>query len=153
MNLYEINNELLKCVDEETGEIISYDLFNELNLKRNEKIEQIALWYKNEKSNAESYKREKEVFAKREKIAKNKAKSLKKWLYFELQGSEFKTDKVLIKYRKSESVEISENAKLSDEYLTFEEPKPNKLAIKTAIKNGTNIIGCALVENQNIQIT
>ena len=38
-NLYQIKNEILNCVDMETGEIIDFDRLAELQLERNAKIE------------------------------------------------------------------------------------------------------------------
>ena len=46
MKLYEINAALEALVDPETGELMDYDAFEALNLARDEKIEGMALWYK-----------------------------------------------------------------------------------------------------------
>ena len=35
MNLYEINNEILNCVDEETGEIVDFERLQELQIEKN----------------------------------------------------------------------------------------------------------------------
>ena len=37
MKLYEINEEILNCVDEETGEITDFERFNNLQIERDEK--------------------------------------------------------------------------------------------------------------------
>ena len=58
MNLYEIENEILKCVDEETGEIFDVEKFEALELARDVKIENICLWIKNLKAEAEALKLE-----------------------------------------------------------------------------------------------
>ncbi len=152
MKLYEINTAILECLDEETGEVIDFEKLESLNIERDSKLEQLALWYKNELADANAYKAEKEVFYQREKVAKNKAEQIKKKLDFELMGNPFKTDKANITYRKSVAVLVDENAKLADEYLKFKDPEPNKTAIKEAIKSGVEIAGCSLSENQNIQI-
>lgn len=152
MKLYEINDAILECLDEETGEIIDFEKFEQLQIEKSAKIESLALWYKNELADAEALKKEKEIFAQREKVAKNKAEQLKQRLDYELAGDTFKTDKVLISYRKSVSVFVDEGAELPEKYLTFKQPEPNKTAIKDALKSGIEIHGCSLSENQNIQI-
>lgn len=149
--LYEIDKAILECVDAETGEIIDDKALEELELARDNKIENIACWIKNLKADAESYKKEKKVFVQREKAAKNKAESLKRYLEMALGGEKFKTSKVSISYRKSEIVEIDEIEKLSDEFIKIEK-KADKTAIKAAIKEGAEIVGARIVENNNIQI-
>ena len=74
--LYEIDKAILECVDAETGEIIDDKALGELELARDNKIENIACWIKNLKADVESYKKEKEVFIQKEKAAKNKAEGL-----------------------------------------------------------------------------
>lgn len=158
--LYEIEQAILECIDIETGEILDVERLEALQVEKDAKIENVALWYKNLLSDAEQYKKEKEVFAEREKAAKNKAESLKKWLEFALKGEGMSTAKVLIGFRKSEAVEIEDEenfvklaqASNRDDLLSFKEPTPNKTAIKAAIKSGQHIDGVSLVEKQNIQI-
>ena len=157
--LYEIDNAILECFDLETGEILDSERLNALQIERDEKIEKVALWYKNLLSDAEQYKAEKEVFDEREKKAKKKAEGLKKWLEYALGGSPFSTSKVLIGFRKSEQVEVNEEEFLNfvdfnarDDLLSYKEPTPNKTAIKKAIKDGQQIGGCTLIEKNNINI-
>ena len=47
MNIYEIDNAMFSLIDEETGEIKDYEAFEELQMQKEEKIENTALWYKN----------------------------------------------------------------------------------------------------------
>ena len=44
MTIYEINEEILNCIDLETGEIIDIDKLNELQLEKDAKIENVACW-------------------------------------------------------------------------------------------------------------
>lgn len=158
--LYEIDQSILDCIDLETGEIIDFDRLSELQIAREEKIEKVALWYKNLLSNAEAFKKEKEVLAEKEKVAKNKAENLKKWLSDALQGQKMQTSKVTIGYRKSESVEIEDEEKFvdwamcnhRDDLLTYKLPTPNKTEIKSVLKSGQTIMGADLIEKQNISI-
>lgn len=151
-SLYEIEQQILECVDQDTGEIIDIEKLEQLNIERDQKIESIALWYKNLCSDAEAYKQEKNNFAEKERIARNKAESLKVFLDNFLAGQKFRTTKVTISYRKSESVEVEDLYKLDDDYLKYAEPTVNKQKIKESLKQGINVPGAKLVEKNNIQI-
>ena len=156
MNLYEIEQEIMSCVDMETGEIIDCEKLDALTMERDQKIENIALWVKNLEADAKAYKDEKDSFAQKQKVAENKAKSLKGYLSRFLAGAAYKSTKVNICFRKSESVDVFSMEALIEygkaDYLKYKEPEADKTAIKNAIKAGANIPGCILVENQNIQI-
>lgn len=65
MKLYEINEQIMACIDNETGEIIDTDKLNELQIAKDEKIENLALWYKDLLAEANALKEEKETFAAR----------------------------------------------------------------------------------------
>lgn len=150
--LYEIDEEILNCVDMETGEIIDVERLGQLQLAREDKVEGVALWIKNLLSDVDAIKSEEEKLAQRRKANENKAKNLKEYLSKFLNGQKFKTPKVSISYRKSESVEVTDLSKLDDDYLKFAEPTVDKTKVKKALKAGTVLQGVSLVENQNIQI-
>lgn len=152
MNLFEIDAAILDCVDVETGEVFDVDKFEELELERDAKVENICLWIKNLKAEAEALKAEKEAFAQRQKAAESKMESLKKYITAYLDGTAFESAKVKVSFRKSESLEISDDAVIPDEYLRFKEPEVNKTDLKKAIKAGLKIGGVQIVENNNIQI-
>lgn len=139
-------------IDEETGEILNANDLDNLELEKNEKIEQLCLWIKNLKSDAAAYKAEKDSFAKKQKAAENKAESIKNYIAYILAGEKFKTDRVTVSYRKSEQVECLDMSLVDDDYLRFEEPELNKTKIKKALKEGIKVGGCMLVEKQNMQI-
>ena len=159
-SLYEIDQSMLDCVDMETGEIIDAEKLEALQMERDEKIEKVALWYKNLCSDAEAYKKEKDSLAEKQKAAENKAESLKKWIDNACNGNQFKTTKVDIKYRKSETVDIEdENAFVdwamrteNDDLLKYSAPTPNKTAIKQAIKSGLNVECASIQQKNNINI-
>lgn len=152
MNLYEINEQILGCVDEETGEIIDEQKLAELNLARDEKVENIALWIKNLLSDAEAIKQEKMKLAERQKVTENKAESLKKYLASYMNGGRFNTARVQIGWRKSKQVQVQDITKIDDDYLKYAEPTADKTKIKKAIEAGVEIEGAELVEINNIQI-
>ena len=152
MTIYEINNEIMNCVDMETGEVIDTDKLNDLQMERDAKIEDVALWIKELKAEAEAIKNEKQALADRKRVAENKVESLKNWLAYVLNGEKFKTAKCSISYRNSESVEVTEEGlealmRDHEDLLTYKTPEPNKKAIKDAIKNdGLTVAGVQLVQ-------
>ena len=157
MTIYEINEQILNCIDPETGEIIDIDKLNELELEKDAKIENVACWIKELKAEAEAIKAEKLALAERQKVAENKAESLKKWLAFALNGEKFKTAKCSVSFRKSEVVEITDEGlnnlmKEHDELLTYKAPEPNKTAIKQALKDGLSVQGVRLGCNTSVII-
>lgn len=77
MNLFEIENEIMNCWDQETGEIFDSKKMDQLEMARDTKIENIALYIKNLTADAEALKAEKQSFAERQKAAENKAEALK----------------------------------------------------------------------------
>lgn len=153
MKLYEIEDAILECIDMETGEIIDIDRLNELQMEREAKIENVACWIKDLKAEAEAIKAEKMALAERQKAAENKAESLKNWLAYALDGQKFSTARCAVSFRKTEAVEVTpeglENLMRGgcDELLTYEQPKPNKTAIKQALKDGLNVAGVRLTQN------
>ena len=153
MKLYEIENAILECIDMETGEIIDIDRLNELQMEREAKIENVACWIKDLKAEAEAIKAEKMALAERQKAAENKAESLKNWLAYALDGQKFSTARCAVSFRKTEAVEVTQEGLENlmrggcDELLTYEQPKPNKTAIKQAIKDGLNVAGVRLTQN------
>lgn len=152
MNLYEIDNAILECVDMETGEIIDMNKLSGLQMARDQKVENIGCWIKNLLSDAEALKAEKEKLAKRQKAAENKAASLKEYLSRYLDGEKFKSARVAISYRSNSSVDIAKDAVVPEEYLRYSDPTPDKVGLKAALKAGEKFPGITLVTSQNIQI-
>ena len=152
MNLYEINNAIMDCVDMETGEIVDIERLDCLQIERSEKIENIACWIKNLKSDAEQLKVEAENLLQRRRVAENKAESLKTYLQKALEGKKFKTPKVAISYRKTKSVDVTDISQLPEWALRFSDPVPNKTEIKKKIELGENVPGAEIKEYQSMII-
>ena len=150
--LYAIDREIMDCFDTETGEILDIERLNGLQMARDEKIENAALYYKNLLSDADAYKAEKQAFADREQAARRKADSLKQYLDYALNGEGFKTAKVAISFRNSERVVIDDMSRLDMAYVKFAEPTADKTAIKKAIKDGAEVIGAHIEAAKNMQI-
>ena len=152
MTLYEIDEQILECIDEETGEIIDVEKLTALNMEREKKISNVACWIKDLKAEAEAIKNEKQNLAKRQATCENKAESLKKWLAYALNGEKFKDSKCNIGYRKSTSVNFGINFDFNTlpEDLKKVTVEPKKNDIKQAIKDGLQIEGVTLEESNNI---
>lgn len=157
--LYEISQDILNCVSVEeglinieTGEVIDAEKLAELKMERGQKIRNIALWIKNLRADVKAYKEEKDVFYARQKAAENKMAQLENYLAHVLDGEKIKEKEYSISWRKSKSVNISNEKNIPKEYLIEQEPKVNKTLISKDLKNGVDIPGAELVENMNIQI-
>jgi hypothetical protein len=154
VNLYEIEDAILDCVDQESGDIVDIEKLEALEMERDAKISNIACWIKDLKAEAEAIKAEKQNLDKRLKADTNKAEQLKNYLDGYLNGAKFKDARCAISYRKSVSTEIAEDLDLNalpDGCKTIK-VEANKNAIKEALQNGEVIEGCSLVEKSNIQI-
>lgn len=152
MKLYEIDQAIMDCIDMETGEIVNEELLNDLQMERDEKIENVVLWIKELKAEAEALNAEKLAFAERQKVAENKMESLKKWLAYALNGEKFKTVRASVTFRTSDKVEIADIYKLDENYLRYKEPEADKDAIKKAIKAGQQVVGATLVPSTSVII-
>ena len=150
--LYDINQGIMDCIDMETGEIVDLDRLHDLQMERGDKIRNIACYIKNLRSDAAQYDEEAKTFAARKKAAQTKAESLTAYLSSMLNGEKVKDKEYSISWRKSESVNITDDSLLPDTYLVPQPPKVDKAGIKAALKAGTAVTGAELAEKNNIQI-
>lgn len=150
MNLYQINEAVETAfnlaIDPETGEVNEDQmvLLEMLEMERDKKIENIACLIKNYKADAAALKAEKDAFAKRQKLAENKAESLSRYLESALNGEKFSTDRCAISFRKTSKVVLDEGFTVYDidtHFLKMAEPTLDKVAIKKALDEGAKIAG------------
>lgn len=156
MKLYEIDAQIESLIDEETGEILDIEAFQALQMEREKKIENIALWIKNLQAEADAIQKERKVMEERERVTRNKIKALKERLNYILNGEKFKTPKVAISYRTSKSVEVDDGfvewAQVhADECLKYKAPEVDKSAVKRLLLDGKEM-PARIVERKNIQI-
>ena len=151
MKLYEINEAILNCVDPETGEA-DVEKLDELIMMRDEKLENLALWVKDLRAEAEAIKAEEKALAKRRKKKERRAESIKAYLKKELDGKRFETSRAVCSFKKSQKVEITDLDKIPDDYLRYSTPTADKTAIKAAIKDGISIEGAELVDSVSMTI-
>ena len=152
MSLYQIDEQILACLDDETGEILNTEKLEALGMAREQKIEGISLFYKNTLAEVEALKKEEQAFATRRKSAESLAERLKNHLEYALCGQTFQTPKVKISYRKSEQVDVTDVFVVDEKWYKEVVPTVDKVKVKTALKQGVEVKGCQLVEKQNIQI-
>lgn len=160
MKLYEINAQLARLVeldterlvDTETGEILTIEALEQLQMDRAEKIEGCLLVIKNKTAEAEAIDMEIKRLSERKKALENKVKWIREYVGYSLNGEKFSTARVAVSYRKSESVEITcATDELPEEFrkITY---TPDKTNLKKALKDGAEIPGVQLVTKNNMQI-
>lgn len=165
MTLYEIDNaiaEVLNNADMETGEIDANAL-DALEMERQQKCENIALAFKNVLADAVALENEEKAFKERKEKAMNKAKSLKKYLVYALNGESLDTGKVQVKCRTTYAVsDITEN-QVFDLPKKFTKVKTSEVADKVAIrkallgddeelKKSITKCGVHLVEHRSVSV-
>ena len=155
-NLYQLALEIENFeleIDEETGEVTNLDELDALEMERDTKIENIALWIKDLNADAAAIKAEAQALTKRQKTAEKKAESLKRYLVDALAGQKFSTPKVALSYRHSKAVDITDETIIPGDYLTLKtEVTANKKKIKEAIEAGEIVPGAYLVDRTSLQI-
>lgn len=152
MTIFEIDNAILECVDLETGEIIDADRLDALQMERETKIENVALWQKECIAEAEAIAAEIRKLQVRKAVAEHKAESLKSYLVMALEGQKFKTSRVSISYRRSQAVIVDNEDQLDPQFIRIKTTiEPDKTAIKDALKTG-EVTGAHLEERNSIII-
>lgn len=167
-SLYEINkqiDELLESdfqadediVNYETGEITTIDRkLDELELDLKTKLDNIGCYIKNLTSDIEAIRAEEKALAERRRVKENQLERLKNYLADNMKVAgydKFESPRCVLSFRKSEQVLIAEGTELPEAFIqrTVVE-KPDKKAIKDALKEGVILEGVMLVENKNLQI-
>lgn len=162
MNLFEIEAGIQRLldgmeIDEETGEVSGVEGLEELELAKEEKIKNTALYYLNLSAEAKELSEQEKKFGERKKAVQKKAERIKEYLSSALNGEGYRCTECVVKFSHSKRVETTSDfmkwAKASGaEYLTYREPEPNKIAIKAALDNGIKIPGAQISEYNNISI-
>ena len=160
MTLYEIDKMITDLADPETGEITDFEALDNLQMARDQKIENIACYYKNLVSDAEAIKAEKDALTERQKAAENKAARLKEYLSYALRGEKFSTPKCAVTFRKTTSVNVDnpsaaiEWAEMNGrkECVRYKAPEISKSELGKVLKTGQEVPGAALVEGLSVGV-
>lgn len=151
MNIYEIDQAIMDCVDMETGEVIDLDAMKALQMEREKKVENVACWIKQLDAEAKAIREEEKILAARRKVNENKIDRLKDYLTEALQGQKFETARVKISYRRSTAVDIPDPNKVPAAWFRCKYEVATS-DIKEALKNGETVPGAQLVETISMQI-
>ena len=159
-SLYQIDKDIENCihldtgetVNAETGEIMTAEALDQLQMERSAKIKNIALMIKNLRAEGKACGDEAEVFQKRSKSAYNRADWLEEYLGNILDGEKVKDTEFMTVYRKSKAVNITDEKKIPSQYLVQKAPTISKSEIMKALKAGEEVPGAVLVERNKMHI-
>ena len=159
--LYEINQDILDCVDLETGEILDVEKLDALQLEREAKLEGVALWIKDMKAEAAAVKEEADKLTARRKALENRMESVKAWLLQALNGEKLKTPRCSVYQTHSQKVVIDDEKALVDmfmaspfgeKFLRMKDPEIDKTALKDSMKQGYEYEFAHLEETESVVI-
>lgn len=167
-SLFDLTNEYLVLQDliediefnPETGEIIDneetiQELYNGLTGEIGDKLNSVMYVIKQAETDAVMLDDEVKRLNKKKSTLKNRAKLLKDLIFKTvscLDEKKFKTDKFAFTIRKSQpSVQILSEDDLPRQYRVAKW-SADKVKIKEALKNGEEVIGCALVQSESLQV-
>ena len=173
MTLYEINeqfsaamemyeNGIDEVVDTETGEVKSLaDVLAELNMSREQKIENTVRYIKNLRADSESARAEASNLVERADRFDKKAEQLEAYLLSQLGDcKKLETPLYTVKVRTSKSTccPTDEEAiqRLPEGFWNIKttvKVTPDKKAIKAALEKGEKLEGCSIVENKRLSIS
>lgn len=159
--LYEIDQEILDCVDMETGEILDSERLDALQIERDRKLEGVALWIKDLNYEAAMVKEEADRLTARRKSLENKIDSLKRWLLYALDGEKMRTPRCNVYYTHSQRLAVANEGELVSflmtlndpgRFLRFSDPELRKDEVKKALKDGYEIPGASLETTESVVI-
>ena len=159
--LYDIDQEILGCVDQETGEILDTARLDALQMEREKKLEGVALWVKDLKAEAAAVKEEADKLTARKKALDNKIERLKTWLLYALGGEKLNTPRCKVYQTHSQKLAVEDEGKLvrfletleePEQFLRFRDPELRKDEIKKALKADFEIPGASLEETESVVI-
>ena len=159
--LYEIDQDILDCVDMETGEILDVEKLDALQMEREAKLEGVALWVKDMKAEAAAVKEEADKLTARRKALENRMESVKAWLLQALNGEKLKTPRCNVYQTHSQKVVIDDEKALVDmfmaspfgeKFLRMKDPEIDKTALKDSMKQGYEYEFAHLEETESVVI-
>lgn len=159
MTLYELTNDLLTLQAEQENTDIDDQVFRDtlegLDGAFEDKCDGWAKWIRGMKMDAQAIKDEEARLALRRKRIETAISKAEETMaqYMRVVGkTKFKTALFSYGFRKSQSVEITNESELPKWALIEQAPKISKTEIKEHLKNGETVPGARLVENESLSI-
>ena len=157
--IYQIDAQIASLIDE-NGEITDLDALDELDMAREQKLEDIVCLIKNLVAEAADIKSEEENLKERRGKVENSIEKIKAKLGDYLNGEKFETARCRVSWRHSVSTEISDpdacmeflEAHEYDDCIKYAKPTISKEAIKKRLDAGEAIPGASLKEKLSAQI-
>ena len=159
--LYEMTDAYIKAneaitIDDETGEVIGWEMLEEIEDNIDDKLESIACLYKESLAMAEALKAEEKNLEARRTAYEKKAEWLKNYMSESMLlvgKTKLERPRANLRFIKSESVRILDNDAIPVIYTSRKVTySPNKVAIKKAIKSGIKVDGAVLDVKENLQV-
>jgi uncharacterized protein YlxW (UPF0749 family) len=157
MKLYELTTNYLSLMEmaEEMDTDTLKDTLESIEEEINDKAENIAKLIKNLNADVDALKIEEKRLADRRKSLENKVTHLKEYLQNQLEVAgldKVKRPTLTISIQNNPpSVKVLDEKLLSD-YMIPVEPKLDKKAILTALKEGMEVSGAELVQGRSVRI-
>lgn len=158
MKLYELSqsySQLLDLADSMDMEVFQ-DTLSSIEEAIEEKAENIAKLIRCLESDAKAIKEEEERLATRRKALENKISGIKQYLFNQLEVAgldKVKRPTVTVSIQLNPpSVDVIDEKLIPSEYRIPQDPKIDKKAILTALKDGLVIDGCSLKREKGLRI-
>lgn len=160
-SLYELSQEYRDAfenleVDEATGEITNFSDIDFIESSFEDKAINCALYIKGLDAEIEAYKNEEERLKNWRKSAETKRAGFMQYIEScmdEVGKTKIQDARARLSFRKSEQVIVDDPDMLPRKFIVVKtEEKPDKTAIKAAIKAGTDISGAHIESRRNLQI-
>lgn len=157
MTLYELTDALavLEAEQDDLDPEIFRDTFEGLDGAFEDKCDGWAKWIRGMKADVQKLKEEEARMALRRKHIENaidKAEDTMAMYMRTVGKTKFKTALFSYGFRKSQAVEIVNEADLPEWALIQQAPKVSKTEIKEHLKAGEEVPGARMVENESLQI-
>lgn len=160
MTIYEIDQAMLSLVDQETGELKDLEAFESLQMERDKKVENMALWYKDLKAQAEAIKAEISTLTDRKQLAERKAARLLDYIGVVLNGEKFQTARCAVSYRNSKSLSVDDAERVilwaketgNEQCIRFSAPAIHATEVKKIIESGVDVPGAHIEQKRNVGV-
>lgn len=160
MKIYQIPSQIRQVfdnaeIDEETGELIfDAETFAQVCESAEMKIANTARYIREQEHEIEAMKQAAKDIADRAKAKQAKLEWLKRTTIASIQalGKPVEEADIRVSTRKSEAVEVDEEILGREWFFETVTYKPNKTALKHALKNGESVEGASLVTNYSLSI-